>query len=568
MPDVSVSVGSPTQIAVTVAGSTGGNAVVTNGSVATVTVTNTGDRGPKGDPGSVNLSDATPTALGTAAAGSSSTAARADHVHPTLTAFPYSGLTGVPSTFTPASHTHTASQITDFATQAAKYGPVTSVNGQTGAVTVSASGTYTLPTATDTVLGGIKVGSGLSISSGVLSAAGTSYTLPTASNTVLGGVKIGSGLSITSGVLSASGSSYSLPTASDTVLGGVKVGAGLSISGGVLSATGGGIGAADTVDGGDYVGVIATLSFSQQPADVSISIDQGSTGSASFTVAASASTGAAVSYQWQVNTGSAWATVDGATSATLSLTGLTGTDDGNLYRCLVSAYGLPITASDSATLSVAVIVPSAPVISVSTQPQNATIQNTSSTASYSVTASVTSGTLAYQWQRRASGSTTWVNVTGGTSSTLSLSGLTYTANQGDSYRCRLSASGASTVITSTATLTITWVTAPQISVLNGPSTINWPVQNNFCVVTYGETLLGSPTTVSRQWQALNSSGAFVPISNILPSSQLPYGSTTRDLTLYQTTRAITVQCVIVATNAYGTATATTGQVLVNPAPIV
>ena len=40
----------------------------------------------------------------------------------------------------PTTHTHTASQITDFAAQAALYGPVTSVNGLTGAVTVSAGG--------------------------------------------------------------------------------------------------------------------------------------------------------------------------------------------------------------------------------------------------------------------------------------------------------------------------------------------------------------------------------------------------------------------------------------------
>jgi hypothetical protein len=38
----------------------------------------------------------------------------------------------------PLSHTQAASTITDFATEAAKYGPVTSVNGLTGAVTISA----------------------------------------------------------------------------------------------------------------------------------------------------------------------------------------------------------------------------------------------------------------------------------------------------------------------------------------------------------------------------------------------------------------------------------------------
>lgn len=63
---------------------------------------------------------------------------------------------------------------------------------------------YTLPTASSTTLGGIKVGTGLTISSGVLSTSGGGYTLPTASSGVLGGVKIGSGITITSGVISTS----------------------------------------------------------------------------------------------------------------------------------------------------------------------------------------------------------------------------------------------------------------------------------------------------------------------------------------------------------------------------
>lgn len=54
--------------------------------------------------------------------------------------------TGGADAITPASigaattsHTHTASQVTDFATEAAKYGPVTSVAGRTGTVTISSS---------------------------------------------------------------------------------------------------------------------------------------------------------------------------------------------------------------------------------------------------------------------------------------------------------------------------------------------------------------------------------------------------------------------------------------------
>ena len=55
---------------------------------------------------------------------------------------------------------------------------------------------YTLPIASATVLGGIKVGANLSIDpvTGVLDSNPGSYTLPTASASVLGGIKIGSGL--------------------------------------------------------------------------------------------------------------------------------------------------------------------------------------------------------------------------------------------------------------------------------------------------------------------------------------------------------------------------------------
>jgi hypothetical protein len=71
---------------------------------------------------------------------------------------------------------------------------------------------YVLPVATGTVLGGVKVGAGLTAAAdGTLSAAAAPLTPATA--TVLGGIKVGSGLAITAdGVLSSSvaGTSYLL----------------------------------------------------------------------------------------------------------------------------------------------------------------------------------------------------------------------------------------------------------------------------------------------------------------------------------------------------------------------
>lgn len=71
------------------------------------------------------------------------------------------------------------------------------------------------------------------------------YTLPTASASEKGGVKVGSGLEISEdGTLSTTGGGggeYTLPPATTDTLGGVKVGSGLTVTqDGVLSATGGG----------------------------------------------------------------------------------------------------------------------------------------------------------------------------------------------------------------------------------------------------------------------------------------------------------------------------------------
>ena len=128
-------------------------------------------------------------------------------------------------------------------------GTVTSISANTltsGQVTTALGFTpgtaYSLPTATTTVLGGVKIdGSTITISgAGVITANYTTYALPTATTSVLGGVKVdGSTVTINgAGVITANYTTYSLPTATGSVLGGVKVGTGLAIDGaGVLSAS-------------------------------------------------------------------------------------------------------------------------------------------------------------------------------------------------------------------------------------------------------------------------------------------------------------------------------------------
>lgn len=91
---------------------------------------------------------------------------------------------------------------------------------------------YNLPIASTSTLGGIRIGENLSIDgSGVVSAVGAGfYNLPTATSSVLGGIKVGSTLAInTSGSLN-----YLLPTADSSILGGIKVGSTLDINNSVL----------------------------------------------------------------------------------------------------------------------------------------------------------------------------------------------------------------------------------------------------------------------------------------------------------------------------------------------
>jgi hypothetical protein len=105
------------------------------------------------------------------------------------------------------------------------------------AANVATPTTFFLP-ATDGVSGQVLSTNGSGQLSFV-SQSGGSYTLPTATTSVLGGVRV-DGTSITISGAGVIASNYTLPTASANTLGGVRIGTGLAISNGVLSTTGGG----------------------------------------------------------------------------------------------------------------------------------------------------------------------------------------------------------------------------------------------------------------------------------------------------------------------------------------
>lgn len=157
----------------------------------------------------------------------------------------YDDLTGKPAIPTA---TGDLTNNSGYITNSALRGYVKSVNGVTpdssGDVTISVSGggssggSYTLPTASSSTLGGVKIGSGLTINtSGVLSADVTSSTLTAYAKTAdLSAVaKSGSYNDLTNKPTIPS--AYTLPAASSSVMGGVKVGNNISVTSGTISVT-------------------------------------------------------------------------------------------------------------------------------------------------------------------------------------------------------------------------------------------------------------------------------------------------------------------------------------------
>jgi hypothetical protein len=130
-----------------------------------------------------------------------------------------------------------ATSATDTVNFAAGNNVTLTTNPATKTVTIAVNNTlsFALLPATTSSIGGIIVGSGLTIDgNGVLGA--TAQALTSATTATLGGIIIGDGLSIDGTGKVSAAQQFSLNSATSSVLGGVKIGFGLSIdSTGVLS---------------------------------------------------------------------------------------------------------------------------------------------------------------------------------------------------------------------------------------------------------------------------------------------------------------------------------------------
>ena len=105
---------------------------------------------------------------------------------------------------------------------------------------------YSLPSATSSVLGGVKIGSNISVSNGSISLSKANvtgalgYTPPTANTTYSAATTAAAGLMSAADKtkldgIATSANNYSLPSATSSVLGGVKIGSNISVSNGTIS---------------------------------------------------------------------------------------------------------------------------------------------------------------------------------------------------------------------------------------------------------------------------------------------------------------------------------------------
>jgi len=215
-----------------------------------------------------------------------------------------------------------------------------------------------------------------------------------------------------------------------------------------------------------------------------------------FTVAA---TGSGLTYQWQENTGSGFVNVvnggaySGATSAALTVSGVTSGMDGYQYQCIISGS---ICVNSSTTNTVLINITTSPFISQ--QPADAYVCPTDP-ASFSV---ATQGTgITYQWQvNNGSG---FVNIINGgvysdaTTSTLNISSV-FPNMDGYQYHCLVNGTFCSgTSISQTGTVHING--APVIT--QGPADMHYCVGDNAIF-----TVSANGTGLTYQWQVNNGSG--------------------------------------------------------------
>ena len=201
--------------------------------------------------------------------------------------------------------------------------------------------------------------------------------------------------------------------------------------------------------------VLRTLSISTDPANQTG--NEGSTSTYNVTTTQSSGT---PTYQWEKSDdgGANYSPIIGATNASYVTPNLVYADDNNdRYRCVVSLVGSASSVtSNYATQTVL------RVISIAIPPVNQAVVE-GNTATFNIVASITSGTISYQWQISTDGGSSFSNINGAINTSYTTPATVYPTTPSEQFRCVLSNVAATTVTSSAVTLTVNeseFVSAP------------------------------------------------------------------------------------------------------------
>ena len=259
-----------------------------------------------------------------------------------------------------------------------------------------------------------------------------------------------------------------------------------------------------------WTATVVAPTFTTQPS--AKSVYRGAT--ATLSVVATTTQGT-ITYQWQSSTNnSSFSNISGATSASYSAP--TSTVGTLYYRCVATATKDGVSKSTNSN-SASVAVSATPTPSITSQPSSKSV-NVAGTASLSVTASVASGTLSYQWYSSTDNSS-FTAISGATSASYSAP----TSAPGTKYyrvRVTNTLNGYTTYKDSNSVSVTVSVAAPTFTTQPTPKNVYRGAS-----VTLSAAATAPYGTVSYQWQSSSNNSSYSNISGATSSTYSPSTAT-------------------------------------------
>ena len=250
-------------------------------------------------------------------------------------------------------------------------------------------------------------------------------------------------------------------------------------------------------------GVLVTVTG--QPSNQSV--EAGSSNTATFgPVAGTSSDGSTILFQWEVSTngGAGWSNVANAGGYSGATTNTLTVDDDYAKNSYQFRCKLETSTSVAPSYTNAVTLTVFRVITISNQPTDSN-PIAPATASFTVAGATLDGApITYQWEKSENNDgVTFSTIGGATSATYTTGSTTYDADYGDYYQCKLNATGASEVISSTARALI----QRTINITAQPVNVTGAVGGTVSFGVAANTSDNDAGDITYQWQISITNGA-------------------------------------------------------------